>query len=190
MPKRICSVKDCDRPHYGRGFCSLHWDRWSRHGDPLVRRGAANGELMAWLRDAVQTRDRSTGCWEWPFARRALGHGYIEYEGHNYTAHAVALILSGSPRPGRLHALHSCDNPPCCNPAHLRWGTDADNRSDSVQRHRTPRGENHSCTTLTAEDVLAIRADQRLHRVIAAEYGITKSSVGDLKHRRSWKHLP
>jgi hypothetical protein len=40
-------------------------------------------------------------------------------------------------------ARHSCDNPPCCNPAHLVWGTQAENVADMVARGRhrgfTPR---------------------------------------------------
>ncbi len=30
-----CSVTDCDKPHFGRGWCSAHYTRWRRHGDPL-----------------------------------------------------------------------------------------------------------------------------------------------------------
>lgn len=29
-----CSVVGCDRPHYGRGFCLMHWARVRRHGEP------------------------------------------------------------------------------------------------------------------------------------------------------------
>jgi len=36
----ICSVEACERPSKGkgcaRGFCSMHYQRWARYGDPLV----------------------------------------------------------------------------------------------------------------------------------------------------------
>ncbi len=31
-----CSVDGCDRRYRARGFCDLHYQRWRRHGDPLV----------------------------------------------------------------------------------------------------------------------------------------------------------
>lgn len=40
MAERICSIDECDRPVLVevRGWCSLHYQRWQRHGDPLVIR--------------------------------------------------------------------------------------------------------------------------------------------------------
>ena len=38
---RRCSVPGCDRVHLARGWCSLHYQRWLRHGttdDPRRRR--------------------------------------------------------------------------------------------------------------------------------------------------------
>jgi hypothetical protein len=35
-PARLCEVDGCGRPHLARGYCSKHWRRWQRHGDPLV----------------------------------------------------------------------------------------------------------------------------------------------------------
>lgn len=36
LTPRLCSIKDCGKPHYGRGWCQKHWARWRRHGDPLA----------------------------------------------------------------------------------------------------------------------------------------------------------
>lgn len=35
MSERICSVDGCGKKHYGKGFCSGHYDKWRRTGDPL-----------------------------------------------------------------------------------------------------------------------------------------------------------
>lgn len=42
-----------------------------------------------------------------------------------------------------MHVLHSCDNPPCCNPAHLFLGTNADNTADRHAKGRDARGAAH-----------------------------------------------
>ena len=33
--KMICSVDGCDRSHKAKGFCSMHYNRYRRNGDPL-----------------------------------------------------------------------------------------------------------------------------------------------------------
>lgn len=38
---------------------------------------------------------------------------------------------------------HTCDNPMCINPLHLKEGTHADNVADRVKRGRCAKGENH-----------------------------------------------
>ena len=32
---RLCSVPGCDKRHFGKGYCSFHYQRWSKFGDPL-----------------------------------------------------------------------------------------------------------------------------------------------------------
>lgn len=38
MSKHIfseCSVDECNRPHWAKGYCSKHYYRWKKNGDPL-----------------------------------------------------------------------------------------------------------------------------------------------------------
>lgn len=35
MGEQICSIEGCERTHFGRGWCSMHYKRWWKHGDPL-----------------------------------------------------------------------------------------------------------------------------------------------------------
>ena len=35
MPKATCAVENCDEVAFCRGWCTRHYGRWKRHGDPL-----------------------------------------------------------------------------------------------------------------------------------------------------------
>lgn len=77
-------------------------------------------------------------CWEWT---GAIVHGRLPYgkasirHSVSTSAHRVALTLSSGEQP-QLCALHTCDNPPCCNPRHLYWGTHLQNAKDRSERGR------------------------------------------------------
>lgn len=47
-------------------------------------------------------------------------------------------------------------------------------------------GEHNGRAKLTREDVLAIRADPRPYPVIAAQYGLNRESIGNIKRRITW----
>lgn len=36
MDKPMCSIEDCDRAVLSRTWCSMHYQRWRSHGDPLA----------------------------------------------------------------------------------------------------------------------------------------------------------
>jgi hypothetical protein len=78
-------------------------------------------------------------CWTWKAGKDNYGYGQISIKGRSTRAHRVALILTvGEPETSGLHGLHdpiTCNNPGCCNPSHLRWGTHQDNLADFRQRH-------------------------------------------------------
>src|SRR5258706_467185 len=47
-----CSAVDCGRPHFGGGWCKLHWKRVRRHGDPDKLR-LTGVEHPGWRGDAI-----------------------------------------------------------------------------------------------------------------------------------------
>ena len=82
------------------------------------------------------------GCWPWTGPQRHIkGYGRFTVGGKALYAHSVALELTAGPPPdlGHTFALHACAHPPCCNPAHLRWGDHAENAADMVAHGRSLR---------------------------------------------------
>ena len=76
-------------------------------------------------------------CWEWTGSRHEKGYGHF-WENNKITrAHRKSWeMVNGRQVPRRKQILHSCDNPPCVNPAHLLHGTPAENARDWVERGR------------------------------------------------------
>jgi hypothetical protein len=131
-------------------------------------------------------------CWPWTGSKFATtGYGQFWLRGTNVGAHRVACALTHGLSAGRM-AIHSCDNPPCCNPLHLRWGTHAENVADRVARGRTPRGEDHKRSKLSDATVGAARAarlDGRSISALASDFGVSRTTLRDALNGRTWRHV-
>jgi hypothetical protein len=78
-------------------------------------------------------------CWLWTGGRDPKGYGQFYRGRTKYRANrAVLELLTGRPL-GDLLSCHRCDNPPCCNPAHLFIGTISDNTRDAFLKGRLPQ---------------------------------------------------
>lgn len=193
IPKRMCSVEGCIKPVDCRGFCSSHYWRWKRHGDPLGG-GTPKGELMRWIkRHAYYKGD---DCLEWPFGRFPTGYGMIFIKGISHNAHRIMCkIVHGNP-PTKYHqAAHNCGNGcrGCMNPNHLRWATIAENRADTV-RDQLARGEKVTYK-LNSEQVREIRRLRKKNRErwtmkrLAAKFNVSVYTISAICNGVIWKWL-
>lgn len=113
-------------------------------------------------------------CWVWQGSLRGE-YGCVHTNGRTKSCHRVAYELRKGPIPDGLEIRHSCDNPPCCNPAHLSVGTHSENMRDMSDRGR-------GCgQVLVEQDVMRIRAmffDEHIpQRTIAKAFGMSPAAI-------------
>jgi hypothetical protein len=102
--------------------------------------------------------------------------------------HTLVLAAFVCPRPDGMEGCHNDGNPWNNNLPNLRWDTPQANQADRVRHGTTNRGERCGAAKLTLEQVRAIRADTRLQRLIAADYGVAESAISRIKGGKRWQH--
>lgn len=140
------------------------------------------------------------GCW--PFTGSRDDNGYARFHtgksrSSNMLAHRVAYGLATGEAPEAV--CHRCDNPPCCNPAHLFGGTKADNNHDMKvkRRHflhvdpsRAVRGEGHGQSKLThalAEEIRARYAAGGVTQYdLADAFGVSQRTINKVVNNIGW----
>ena len=116
---RICSITDCDRPHYGRGFCRNHHNRLIRHGDPLGGKHYNPGAPCS-----------IEGC-EKP--ARARGWCIAHWERWSNNGDPLITLIGGAALPGSQN---------------IKWQGEEIGYTAAHDRVRKARGpaRNHKCT--------------------------------------------
>lgn len=146
-------------------------------------------------------------CWPWQgriMPKRGYGTfcitGFGEVGAHRL-AYKVALGID----PKELWVLHKCDNPPCCNPAHLFLGTYQDNVDDMVEKKRHMHGDSHylrknprlgqfsSHAALKDSQVLEIKrlysARQYTQEKLGEMFGVSEACIQKIVNGKNYAHL-
>jgi hypothetical protein len=136
-------------------------------------------------------------CWPWLGRRLKAGYGSFGWKCRTHTAHSLALRFSGGHVPAGRVVMHTCDNPPCCNPAHLRVATQAENLADMRAKGRDSlpppalHGEESVVAKLTTEQVMAIRSAYRpgvSQASLARRYGVGQTHISKIVRGESRAH--
>lgn len=196
-----CSIDGCNDPVDRRGWCSIHYSRWYRNGDPNTKLRASAGEPEHFFRNIVLKADPSE-CVIWPYAKDKFGYGIITSQQwleptktRMTRASRMACVAMHGPQPdGKPHAAHTCGNGSrgCCNPHHVYWASVSDNQRDRVLHGTSNRGSRQGRSRLSEEDVRSIKA--RLKEgsgptEISRIYGVHQTTITCIKTGKIWGWL-
>lgn len=198
-----CSFADCFRRVQARGLCNKHYQRFWKHGDASRDQRSDRRPLADRFWEKVDRRGPRE-CWPWKSRSNVRGYGYLQRGGRNggrILAHRLSWELHRGSIPDGLEVCHECDNPPCCNPAHLFLGTQADNNADAVAKGRArftfaerpelTSGEANVHAKLTAQrvnEIRALRAAGLSQREIAERFGVTRQNIRAIVRKLTWRN--
>lgn len=137
-------------------------------------------------------------CWEFHTRKRGEDYGYFSIALRSVRAHRVAYQITYGSIPKGLNVCHHCDNKSCCNPNHLFLGNHSDNARDLVSKGLFhPKGtqifgEANANSKLREDDVKTIRDSVKngvKRKILAAQYGVTVSTIGDIVRKKNWSHI-
>ena len=138
-------------------------------------------------------------CWNWTLRKAKNGYGLLTFKRkpiiRGFLVHRLAWILTHKYVPDNKCILHSCiGNRVCCNPNHLRPGTQKENMQEMTDQGRrvvTP-GELAYSAKLTDSDIpkiMELKANGMSQHSIARMFNVKQPTIGRIIRGEGWKHL-
>ena len=140
--------------------------------------------------------NQNNGCWEViSHSSDAYGYKVIGIQNKTYKIHKLVLEEKlGRKLEDKEMTLHSCDNPCCCNPDHLRCGISKDNMNDKQERNRERylKGSELPQSTLNEKEVFDIKENlikgKDIKRLIK-QFNVNPKVIMDIRAVKTWKHI-
>lgn len=183
---KLCSYPGCLNPFQAKDLCASHYSQIRKVGRLTPLNYKRNRTRVDDLRDLVAIE--ADDCTIWPHATTALGYPKVtsRLEGHR-----LSCEWTHGPAPTPTHqAAHSCGNPSCVNPRHLRWATPAENNGDKYVHGTHHRGERSCNAKLTNAQAAEIRwrySDGGVsQRELAHEYNVSRGVVRNIVEGKTY----
>jgi hypothetical protein len=151
------------------------------------RRGHVKGRPVTYVQghngrcSGPQYTEQDTGfmtpCWLWNFGKTSAGYGETTAAGRPWLAHRLYWQREHGDIPKGLELDHLCRMRACVRPSHLEPVSQAENAR---------RGAG---TRLTAEQVSFIIGNPEIRGSdLARRFGVSPSTICDIRHGRKWRN--
>lgn len=129
------------------------------------------------------------GCWMWNKKRGSDGYGRLSIKGVWTLAHRYSWEIHNQSSASGMFVIHSCDNPACVNPDHLRLGTASDNMQDCIKRGRQVKagGNGTKLTQEKADEIRRLHNSGILIHQISRIYSVSRRHIRDIIKGIYWK---
>jgi len=136
--------------------------------------------------------DADTQCVNWSWGTNGNGYGSLRFNGKVDTAHRVVIMLyHGIELTSDNVICHHCDNPICCNLAHLFIGTHKQNSDDKFRKGRfvSCPGDKNGTSKITEIQAVWMRSEWSKggikQRELGAIVGLTQQQVSKIVNNKA-----
>lgn len=107
-----------------------------------------------------------------------------------FNVHSLVAEAFLGPRPAGLAVLHGQLGQEMNTPENLSYGTLSQNMGhDRLRDDTLPWGEQHYKSKLTVEQVRLVRSSPESGAALARRFGVTRTTISDIRRGRTWKHI-
>lgn len=179
--KNIIRPKSCAK----RGCRSILWDRGLDDCKFYINK--------KYQQQAIKGKYNSNGCLIAIGNPRSKNQKYhsIRRDGKSWLLHRwIFYNYYGYDTIGEV--MHTCNNPDCINPLHLKSGTHQENEDYKIECGRTLVGEKNPMSKLKYPQVLLIKQELiNLERGgltrLAHKYNVSPAAIALIKSGKNWK---
>jgi len=133
------------------------------------------------------------GCWIWDRSLTVRGcYGQVGYRTYGTEkAHRLSYVAyKGADDMDNMFVCHTCDVAACVNPFHLFLGSAMDNHLDMVKKGRGNYARiAKTYRKLTADEVRKIRVEDGTQLSLAAKYGVSGGTIGQIRRCTQYKDI-
>lgn len=128
----------------------------------------------------------ATGCVEWVGSKNNRGYGQIRINYKCKLAHRVSLEATGQTLSQSDIVMHSCDNPCCINPFHLKVGSPSENVLDAVNKGRKI-GAGRKLTSSDASEAKRLLREGMSQARVGEKLGVCRGTIQCIVDGRTWR---